>query len=247
MKRNEGKKQYLDAIKKGEFKAYMQKVVDVQSLQVVGGELLARWDKPEKGVVCPAEFIEQMIMTDTIAELDYYMFEEACKQQQEWQASGKNMFLSCNFTRLTLSKPDFVEKVFHIIKKYDFDHSKVVIEITEDCVESNGFIAFFNIAKCKELGLMVVIDDFGAGNTSFDDFKHYPVDIVKIDRSLLLEAEKEEGRKTLHSLISRISNLGVKVLCEGIETEEQAEMLKSFGCDYLQGFYFGRPESRENL
>lgn len=103
------------------------------------------------------------------------------------------------------------------------------------------------MAKCRELGLTVVIDDFGSGNTSFNDLKCYPVDIVKIDKSLLLKASNKEGKRELHNLISHISDTGAKVLCEGIETKEQAEMLRAFGCDYLQGFYFGRPAPRENF
>ena len=246
MNRHAERKRYLDAIRRREFTAYIQKIVNAENFQV-GGEVLSRWNNPEKGIVGPGEFISQMIKTDTIVELDYYMFEEACKQQEEWASFGKSMFLTCNFTRITIGESDFSERIFSIAKKYNFNRSRIVIEITEDCVETNSSVAFANIANVKRFGFTIALDDFGSGSTSFDDFSNYPVDIVKIDRQMLLDAEEEDGRKTLHNLISIASRMGMKVLCEGVEVKEQAEMLKSFGCDYLQGFYFGRPEPKENI
>lgn len=241
MEKEEKRILYINAIERKEFKPYVQKIVDAKSFAVVGGEVLARWNRPGKGLVPPKEFIEQMIQVDAIAELDYFMFEETCKWQQELRLSGKNLFLSCNFTRITISKVDFIERVRDIVKKYNFDQSKIIIEITEDCVEANSIKALSNIIKCKELGLLIAIDDFGSGNSSFGDFSRYPADIVKMPRNVLL---KKNG---LHNLFSRISDMGFKILCEGVETKEQAEMLRAFGCDYLQGFYFGRPAPRENF
>lgn len=241
MKKRRKRELYVSAIEKKEFKTYVQKIVDAKSFAIVGGEVLARWNRPGKGLVPPRNFIEQMIRVDAIAELDYFIFEETCKWQQELRLSGKNLFLSCNFTRITISKADFIKRVYDIVKKYNFDHSKIIIEITEDCVETNDIKALSNIIKCKELGLLIAIDDFGSGNSSFGDFSRYPADIVKMSRSVLL---KKDG---LHNLFSRISDMGFKILCEGVETKEQAEMLRSFGCDYIQGFYFGRPEPKRSL
>lgn len=135
------KERYLKALRDREFVPYIQNITDGN--KVVGGEVLARWKDPERGIVGPGEFVGDMIKANLIIDLDLYMFEEACRKQQSLNESGKGMMLTCNFTRASISDPCFAEKVSDILSKYDFNHSLMVIEITEDCIESNKDGCYF--------------------------------------------------------------------------------------------------------
>ena len=115
------------------------------------------------------------------------------------------------------------------------------MEITEDAMEMDKDIAFSNILHCKEMGFLVALDDVGSGYTSFADLRDYPIDIVKIDRSLLNAAVTERGAALLRGIVALAHNLDMKVLGEGAETQGQVELLRKVGCDYIQGYFYYRP------
>lgn len=232
----------IDAINRHEFCAYIQKIVDAKTLEVIGGEALARWEHPKKGILTPNTFIKPLIQSGSISALDFYMFEEACKQQEVWQKQNTQKRLSCNFTRTTLSDHDFIHKLNAVIEHYPINYSQITAEITEDAQETSLKISTANIAYCKSLGMSIAIDDMGSGFSSMNDLQYYCVDIVKIDRSILLNAITPKGLNALNKMINTIHKLGKSVLCEGVETLEQVKLLKTMGCDYMQGYYFGRPE-----
>ena len=133
-----------------------------------------------------------------------------------------------------------------IAEKYDFDRKKLLIEITEDSLEKNLVTAMYNIIKVKELGFRIALDDIGSGYTSFISLCEYPIGVIKLDREILLLTGTEKGKKLFKGLVSLAHNLNLTVVCEGVETEEQNNMVSNSDCDYIQGWYYTKalPEKK---
>ena len=224
-----------------EFKMYLQFIVDNKSKEIVSGEALSRWENSMGEIIPPAKYIGLMERRGMIARLDYYMFEKACIKLAEWKDADLCDFsISCNFTRLTISEKGFATKIKEIVDKYVFDRSKLIIEITEDTMEKNFDVARDNILKAKELGLRIALDDIGSGYTSLISLCEYPIDIVKIDRDILLLSDGENGKKLFLGIISLAHYLNLEVVCEGVETEEQNTLVSASECDYVQGWYYSK-------
>lgn len=228
----------LDGLRNREFRLFLQCIVEAKSGQITGAEALSRWDHPTKGLLRPGSYVELLEKEGQIAELDFYMFEEVCRQLEQWEQEGRKLSISCNFARTTICSTEFLSRVRKVAKNFHFDYSRLVIEITEDTMETDPEKAFANIRACKEMGFRIALDDLGSGNTSFSDLRDYPLDVIKIDRSILLSAVDEKGIALLGGIIELAHRLKLSVLCEGVETEKQYEMLKMLDCDYLQGYYF---------
>ena len=229
----------LEGIKNNEFKMYLQFVVDNKTKRLVSAEALSRWDKPEEGVKGPGFYIAHMEKTGLISKHDFYMFELACHQLEKWKGTEyEDISISCNFTRITLSEEDCIDKLKKIMDSYDFDKSKLAIEITEDAIEKDMETAKKNVRLCKELGFKIYLDDLGSGYTSLSNLCDYPIDIVKIDRDILLKTDTKRGKDLLSGIIALAHNLDMPVICEGVETEEQNTLVSDSHCDYIQGWYY---------
>lgn len=150
------------------------------------------------------------------------------------------MHLTCNFARITIGQESFVPRLQRIAERYVFDHERLILEITEDTLEDSRKTAFQNISRCKEMGFGIALDDVGSGYTFFSDLRDYPIDVVKIDRSILNSAIDGRGAALLQGMIALAHSLQMKVLCEGVETAEQVELLRQLDCDFIQGYYFYR-------
>ena len=176
----------------------------------------------------------------------YYMFEKACKKLAEWNGGEfGEISISCNFTRSTISEVDFREKLKTITDRYTFDRARLVIEITEDSIEKNLDVAVKNIFRVKELGFSIALDDIGSGYTSLVNLCEYPIDVVKVDREILLKANGERGKKLFYGIISLAHYLNLKVVCEGVENAEQNSFVHKSDCDYIQGWYYFKGLSEE--
>lgn len=241
----------LKNIKKGfenqEFKMYLQFIVDSKQGKISSAETLSRWENSSGEVVFPGAYIGIMEKSGLIIRFDYYMFEKVCQKLSQWKGTEfGDMTLSCNLTRITISEKDFVQKIKEISDKYDFDRSKLLIEITEDSIEKNLIVAMLNIIEIKKLGFCIALDDIGSGYTSFVSLCEYPIDVVKIDRQILLLAGTEKGKKLFMGIVSLAHYLNLKVVCEGVETEEQSKLVTESECDYIQGWYYSKalPEKK---
>ena len=222
-----------------EFKMYLQFIMENEEKKIVSAETLSRWEDSAGEVIFPGAYIGLMEKSGLIIKFDYYMFEKVCAKLSEWKNTEfKDLTISCNITRITISEKDFVSKIQEIADKYDFNREKLLIEITEDSLEKNLVIAMYNIIKVKELGFRIALDDFGSGYTSLVSLCEYPIDIVKLDRQVLLLTETEKGKKLFSGIISLAHYLNLKVVCEGVETEEQNKLVSDSECDYLQGWYY---------
>lgn len=231
----------LEGLKNKEFKMYLQFIVDNKEKKIVSAEALSRWENPTQGLVGPGNYIVHMETAGLISMHDFYMFELACRQLEQWKNTEYGeISISCNFTRITLSEEDFIEKMTSIAQNYQFDHSKLAIEITEDAIEKDREVAKRNVHLCKELGFKIYLDDLGSGYTSLANLCDYPIDVVKIDRDILLKTSTKRGRDLFSGIIALAHNLNISVICEGVETEEQNTLVSQSDCDYIQGWYYAK-------
>lgn len=240
-KRTKLYQQLSDAFKNREFKIFIQFIVDGKSGKVCGGEVLSRWQNPQLGLLKPQAYLELLKESGKIVEHDYHVFDKVCRQLALWQAPPYDeLFLTCNFTRASLSDKDFGENIRRIAEKHPFSRDRLVIEMTEDTLgESSEFISQ-NLEKVRGLGFRVAIDDMGAGFSSLADIYDNPVDLVKIERDFLSSCNSERRQRMLRDMILLIHNSGAKVICEGVETQAQQKLLEQIECDMMQGFYHCR-------
>ena len=229
----------LDAFEKKEFKLYLQFIVKNKTKEIVSAEALSRWETSDGEIRTPGRYIAEMEANGTISKLDYYMFEMVCRQLHKWKDSDMDsLTISCNITRITLSEADFIAHISDIAKRYVFDKTKLIIEITEDAIEENREIVMKNVLKCKELGFRIALDDLGSGYTSLINLCEYPIDIVKLDRDVLLQTDRKNGYELFKGAVALAHSLNLEVVCEGVETEEQNEFVSGTDCDYIQGWYY---------
>ena len=231
----------VKGLENNEFKMYLQFIVDSKTKKIVSAEALSRWHCPERGVVAPVHYIGHMESEGLISKHDFYMFEEACRQLEKWSNTEyKDISISCNFTRITLSEEECVDKLISISEKYNFDKSKLAIEISEDAVERDREIAKRNVRQGKDLGFTFYLDDFGCGYASLINLCDYPVDVVKIDRQILLKTDTKKGRDLFYGIVNLSHDLDLKVVCEGVETKEQNTLVADSGCNYIQGWLYSK-------
>ena len=231
----------VDAIENHEIKMYLQFVINPSTKQIVGAEALSRWHSKKEGLIMPSQYIEDMRYLGLIADLDFYIFEEVCKEFTEWRKENIGDFwVSCNFARTSLLAPDFCRKLEDVASKYDFPREQLVIEITEDSFVEKSEIIYKNISDCKKSGYRFALDDFGSGYSSFNDLYEYPVDMIKIDRKIISKSSTEKGSALLKGISRLLHSIDMAVLCEGVETEEEFSVAKSVGCEYVQGYYNSR-------
>lgn len=234
-------KKLSNALQNGEFKLYLQFIVKAENGRICGAEALSRWQNPEEGIISPKNYIESMKNAGIIDRLDFHILEEVCRQLQSWSKTEyKDLWLSCNFTRITISSADFMKRFKEITDRYSFNRANLVIELTEDSLADNHAEAYRNILDCKKEGYRIALDDLGEGYTSFSDLCDYPVDIIKIDRHIVSKSVTERGKALLNGICRLAECLGITVLCEGVETDEENTLVRSIGCDYIQGYYYSR-------
>ena len=229
------------ALEREEFKIYLQFVYDAKRHVFCGAEVLSRWHSAEEGVLSPANYIEDMKLAGMIDQLDFYVLEKTCETLCGWKGSEfDHLRLSCNFTRTTLSSSTFAENFQEILSRHDFDRQNLVIELTEDSLVDDSATAYKNILAIKNLGCKIALDDLGSGYTSFSDLCDYPVDLIKIDRHIVTKASSSRGYAVLVGIVRMAHALGIQVLCEGVETENENTKVMDADCEYIQGFMYSR-------
>ena len=177
----------------------------------------------------------------TITELDLYMLRCACVQLQTWKREGRGtLWLSCNFTRQSIADEKILARVREIVEQYDFTRDRLVVELTEDSYARDREAALRTIEGLHAMGLRIVLDDIGAGYSSLSDLSTYPIDGVKIDRSIVIESALPRARALLEGMIRLSHDMGIRVLCEGVEDKATCDAVLAAGCDFIQGFYFSR-------
>lgn len=230
------------------FSLVVQPVVNFQTNTVSSGEVLARLNHPERGVIFPDDFLPTVDALGLYPRFDRYIFQKSCAWLSRTLSEGEQFdCLSCNFSRKTLSEEGIVQDLTKIADCYRVPRNALAVEITERERETDAQQLVQNLKQLKAAGFRVFLDDYGNGVTSVNDLMKYPLDIVKIDRSLLLKAESEGGNKAYRVLVDMAIKLGVAVVCEGIETEEQKRFAREAGCHYGQGFLFFKPTDQSKV
>lgn len=226
-----------------------QPIVDAKTHKIVGAEVLARLRSSEEGILAPRYFLPAVNSADINWKFDYYIFEKNCK----WIASDKenrmNYIYTINFSRHTLCDPNFTARIIEIVEKYGISYSCIAVEIIEDIglVGAEKTAMIQNVVMLKKKGVMILLDDFGKGCTSFEDLLELDIDIVKIDKSITRNSTNQAGLAILKDIIRTVRDLEYQVLCEGIETEEEKNTVTNAGCDFFQGFYLYRPMPASQL
>lgn len=235
------------ALENKEFQVYLQFIYDVGAKKFCGAEVLSRWHSRDEGVLSPSHYIGDMKTAGMVDKLDFYIFEKTCELLSAWKGTAlERIQLSCNFTRTTLSLSTFSESFEKILHKYDFSPENLLIEITEDSLVDDRAVAYQNVLAIKKLGCRIALDDFGSGYTSFRDLCEYPIDVIKVDRDIVARSSSTRGHAVLVAIIQLAHALGIRVLCEGVETENENKKTIDAECDYIQGFMYSRVLPLEN-
>ncbi len=236
------------ALGQGEIKLYLQGIYD-QNCKLLGAEALVRWDHPARGILPAGDFIEILEQNGMIVKVDQYVWECACRQLQKWKKEGhEELFLSVNISTKDFEAIDVCREFEQLTHKYDISPRMLRLEITETALMQNIEKNLEVIEKLRSMGFVVEIDDFGSGYSSLNMLKDIVVDVIKLDMKFLHKCKDEERSKTiLRMVIGLIKELRMKIIVEGVETQEQFGFLKTHACDAFQGYFFMRPMAVENF
>ena len=231
------------ALEEKQFVLYYQPQYNHATGMLIGAEALVRWIHPERGMVSPGVFIPIFEKNGFITRLDLYVFEQVCVFIRGCLDKGLPLVpVSSNFSRYDIFQPDFVGKLEQIRKKYDVPTKFLRVEITESAVVGDSRQANEIINQLHSYGYIVEMDDFGSGYSSLNVLKDIELDMIKLDMLFLSEnSDSQRGGIILSSIVRMIKWLGMPVIAEGVETLENADFLKSIGCEYIQGYFYSRP------
>lgn len=227
-----------------ELTVYLQPKVDLSTGLVVGAEALARWTSPEYGPVSPAEFIPLAEKAGMICQIDWYAFEYVCRILSKWRREGQQLLpISFNLSKAQLAVPDFLTQYREIIRRYDTPCQYLDFEFTESVLYENSGALQTAVKEIHAMGAFCSMDDFGFGYSSLGLLGQFEADTLKLDRSFFLEEARPDSRSSriVQSIIRLADSLGMQTVAEGIEDEMHVEMLRRFGCNSIQGFYYSRP------
>ena len=233
-----------DALAEGQIQVFYQPQVDYSLGEVIGAEALARWHHPDLGWISPMEFIPVLENCGKVHELDLFVWEEACRSVGRWYsvADGNPVPISVNVSRSEMFESDLLDHFLELQMKYDLPKGSLRLEVTESAFVEEADRLYKVIERMRAHDMMVEMDDFGSGLSSLNMLKDVPVDVVKLDMGFMRSAMKEDrGGVVLNSVIRMLQGLDTPIIAEGVETLEQAEMLKNMGCHLMQGFHFSRP------
>lgn len=236
------------AMENNEFILYYQPYYHLVENKMAGAEVLARWEHKNRGLLSPARFIPIAEEGKQIYELDIIVFTTALKQMKKWEAKKINQDLSINLSSKTLINDMYFDKLEELLISSGVDARLLTIEITETILLKDLAIAAEKISRIREMGLKVALDDFGTGYSSLAHLNQFIIDTIKIDKSFVkfLPQNKKAGC-IIKNLVTMAHDLNCNVVAEGIETEEQFELLKEMKCDQGQGYFMCKPISVEDF
>ena len=231
------------ALQNHEFIVYYQPKIDLVSHRMVGAEALVRWNRPEYGLVPPDEFIPIFEKNGFIIEMDFYVFDQVCKNIRQWLDEKMDVVpISVNFSRVHLKSPCFIQRLVEIADRYHIPRGLIELELTESAFIENAdaLLQLFN--ELKDLRFTISLDDFGTGFSALKLLTELPVDVLKLDKDFLKKGQATKREQIVLAHVIRMSkDLDIKVVSEGVETMEQADFLTKIGCNLAQGYLFARP------
>jgi EAL domain-containing protein (putative c-di-GMP-specific phosphodiesterase class I) len=231
-------------VTRDQIEVYYQPLVSLADRQIVGAEALVRWAHPEHGVLLPAQFIKLAEDNGTILPIGRSVLERACRQAKGWlDHLGVTLQVGVNLSARQFQQESLAEEIDNVLRATALCPAQLTLEISEslamDDVERTSAI----LNELHALGVKLAIDDFGTGHSSLGYLARFPIDVVKIDRSLVRDVDGDPVKSAIVSAVVALSEaIGSSTVAAGVESLAQLEHLRSLGCDYAQGFYFARPQ-----
>lgn len=237
------KYQLISAVKNEEFQLYYQPIIDLESHNVIGCEALIRWKDNANKFISPMEFIPIVEESGLIHELGNWINLTAIKQWKLWQhLTPEIKYISVNVSPRQLERPCFVDELVAMTSEYDISPENLQLEITEGTFLKESLNADSMLHQLAEYGFRLAIDDFGTGYSSLAYLKRFNVDVIKIDRSFIIDIETDQSdRDIVSAILAMNKKLGFRTLVEGVETAKQDKIIQSLGCENAQGYLYGRP------
>ena len=232
------------SIQNHDFKVYLQPKVCPYSSRLLGAEALVRWQHPKQGMIYPSEFIPLFEKNGNICRLDNYMFEEVCILIERWIENHKPVIpISVNLSRQHFKNPELLPHLSDIARKHQITDGMIELELTESVFFDDKRIEIVkdNIKTMHQLGFLCSLDDFGTGFSSLGLLKEFDIDTIKLDRKFAQDITNPKSRHILACIMELTKNLNIKTVAEGIETQEQLNVLKELHCDLIQGYLYAKP------
>jgi EAL domain-containing protein (putative c-di-GMP-specific phosphodiesterase class I) len=236
------------AIKRNEFELYYQPQIDIDSQTIIGMEALVRWNHPEKGLIPPGDFIAAAEENGCINAIGEWVLIEACRQNKQWQDEGLPFIpISVNLSSRQFLQSNLIDSIKNILQKTKLDPKYLELEITESMTMDVEHTTQ-SLLELKKLGLKISIDDFGTGYSSLSYLKMFPIDKLKIDRSFVRDMILDPNDAAIVStIIAMTQHLKLRVIAEGVETEEQINLLRNHQCKEVQGYWYSPPVPSDNM
>ncbi len=237
------------AIEHEQFILHYQPIIDLKTGRVASVEALLRWNHLQRGLVAPSKFIHLAEETGMIVPIGEWVFRTACEQAEAWRKIGLSpLHVSINLSARQSRDAAFKDMIIRVLKETGVDPKSITLEITESLFMEDEDNALTILREFRDMGINLSLDDFGTGYSSVSYLKRLPVNILKIDRSFIVDIGKDrESRGLVEAIIAMAHSQNMKVIAEGAETEEQVEFLRSRQCDEVQGFYFSQPLPAEEF
>lgn len=250
MERIELETDLREAVENEQFVLHYQPIIDLQSERITGMEALVRWNHPVHGLIPPVKFISVAEETNLIIPLGKWILDEACRQAQAWQPHGSEsgLSISVNLSTRQFQETTLVEMVKAALAESGLPPRCLILEITENLMLQNSEATIKKLRELRNLGVRLAIDDFGTGYSSLSHLQHFPIDILKIDKSFIDKiSEGTEGIAMARAIIMMSDTLRLKTIAEGIEHPEQIIALQNLGCESGQGFHYAKPLTKEDM
>lgn len=236
----------LRGLREDEFRVVFQPQFEIATGKLVRFEALCRWNSAELGTIPPDRFIPIAEQTGLIMEIGRRIMLEALRQAKSWTDSGRRIGIAVNISPMQFMRPDFTHAITEVLTQLNFPPSLLELEITEGIFIRDLNLAVVRIRELQRLGLSIALDDFGTGYSSLSYLQRMPINAVKLDRSFVSDLTNDPATVSMvRSVLAMADALHLRVITEGVETEQQLDILRSLGCDEAQGYLLGRPESAE--
>lgn len=234
-----------EAMTAKQFRVHYQPVVELATRRIVSFEALLRWDHPSQGLISPYRFIEAAEDTGILVSIGHWLILQACRQLCDWdaaQSAKQPMQVTVNVSARQFANARLVNDIQDALQQTGVDPSRLQLEITESIAATDPTLTVTVLSHLKHLGIGVILDDFGTGMTSLRGLRQFPVDALKIDRSLVREMLADRASADIVELVAALAHkMNLKVIAEGIETSRQVEQLRELGCEFGQGYFFSQP------
>ncbi|MCT7531623.1 putative bifunctional diguanylate cyclase/phosphodiesterase [Aliarcobacter cryaerophilus] len=240
-------KQMRIALKNGDYQLFYQPKVCLKDSKIIGVEALIRWIDKEKGFIPPSDFIPLAEENDFIIDLGDWIVEEALNQYLDWKNKGIDIVMSINISAKQFLQNRFAENLIEQINSKKIEPNRIILELTEYILIDQNNSVYSTLRKLNEFGVSISLDDFGTGYSSLSYLKKYPIDYLKIDKSFIDDSCNSQGKVFIETIVKMGQTLNMKIVAEGVETQEQVEYLKSISCNLYQGYYFSKPIKAKEL